>query len=138
MKTTLITLLLLGLSLTAWTQTEKILYQTFSISDTTRIVQLDIVGEMEYEPWPADKLMVETYVMLEGAPPNVMDFFVEQGRYALSGEGVETMEVQSQDKERRKIEYKGTTCFEQVKVKIFIPKNFELDEARNALIRTEE
>ena len=138
MKTSLITCLLLCLAATGWAQTDKILYQTFAVSDTTQTIQLDIVGEVEYEPWPADRLMAETSVMLEGAPPRIMEFLIEQGRYALLGAGLETLKVESRDKERRKIEYKGTTCFEQVKVKIFIPKNFELDEGRNALIRTEE
>lgn len=138
MKTSLLTLSLLCLAAMAWAQTDKILYQTFAVSDTTQAIQLDIVGEMEYEAWPADRLMVETSVMLEGVPPRIMEFMIEQGRYALLGEGGETLKVESKDKERRKIEYKGTTCFEQVRVKIFIPKHFELDEGRNALIRTEK
>ena len=75
---TLAVLLLLSKSL--YGQTEKVIYETFEVTDTVEVIHIDIAGKVTFEPWPADRVMAETSIMLEGAPPRILDFFIEQGR----------------------------------------------------------
>jgi hypothetical protein len=130
---TLAVLLLLSKSL--YGQTEKVIYETFEVTDTVEVIHIDIAGKVTFEPWPADRVMAETSIMLEGAPPRILDFFIEQGRYALLTQGSEELALYSKDKVRRPVKYKENDCFEQVSVRVFVPVGFELSSDQTRLVR---
>lgn len=116
---TLALLLLLGRPM--YGQTEKVIYETFEVGDSIDLIELDIAGDLIFENWPADRVMVETTILLEGAPPRILDFFVEQGRYSILAQTEGSLTLSSKDKVRRPLKYKDKDCFELVKVKIFVP-----------------
>lgn len=113
--------LLIILSKPVYGQTERVIYETFEVGDSVELIELDIAGERSFESWPADRVMIETTILLEGAPPRILDFFVEQGRYSTLTQGGTKLTLTSKDKVRRPLKYKDNDCFELVKVKIFVP-----------------
>lgn len=126
MKYTFLLFSFLFLSISANAQLKKTVHQTFEIGEA-RNINLDVFGEYEIEAWPGNTIMSETKIELYDASPHILKFFLEEKeRYklTLNGEGEESVSLVSNDKERRSIQYKGKECFEQVKVKIFVPEEF--------------
>ncbi len=117
-------------------QQRRVLHQTFDVTDIEEI-HLDIYGEVELVPWSGSKIMSETTVELAGAPKHVLEFFVsEKKRYDIESIlGAEYFLLQSVDKERREIMYKGENCTETVRIRLFIPEDFEVLEGGTVLRR---
>jgi len=126
MKNTLLILSLLLISISAKAQLKKTVHQTFEVGEA-RNINLDVFGEYEIEAWPGNTIMSETKIELYDASPHILKFFMEEKeRYKLrlDGEGEESISLVSIDQERRSIQYKGNECFEQVKVKLYVPEEF--------------
>jgi hypothetical protein len=126
MKYTLLLFSFLLLSISANAQLKKTVHQTFEVGEA-RNINLDVFGDYEIESWPGNTIMSETKIELYDASPHILKFFMEEKeRYklTLNGAGEESISLVSNDKERRGIQYKGKECFEQVKVKLFVPEEF--------------
>ncbi|MGK0364352.1 MAG: hypothetical protein ACI85O_001409 [Saprospiraceae bacterium] len=126
MKNTLLLFSFLFLNISANAQLKKTVHQTFEIGEA-RNINLEVYGEYEIESWSGNTIMSETKIELYDASPHILKFFMkEKERYmlTLNGEGEESVNLVSNDKERRSIQYKGKECFEQVKVKLYIPEDF--------------
>ena len=107
-------------------QNEKVIHQTFELTGIQELT-LDLVGELEIEFWACDNLLSETKIQLYDAAPHVLEFFInEKKRYEIletrAGEG---LTLSANDPYRDPIQYKGTTCFEAVRLRIFVPDSFE-------------
>ena len=126
MKYTLLLFSFLFISISANAQLKKTVHQTFEIGEA-RNINLDVYGEYEIEAWPGNTIMSETKIELYDASPHILKFFMEEKeRYklTLNGEGEESINLVSNDMERRSIQYKGNDCYELVKVKLYIPEDF--------------
>ncbi len=117
-------------------QSKRTLHQTFDVSGIEEI-RLDLYGEVELVPWAGAQIMSETQVVLQGAPKHILTFFIEEKKRYQIEEIIspETYLLQSTDKERKEIMYKGNTCYEEVKVRLFIPEDFEIVEDGKVLRR---
>lgn len=117
--------LMLTLSLPAWSQWREILHQTFE-ADSIHNVQLDIFGDYEIEPWAGNTILTETKVSLDCGNKNILEFLIEQGRYALEGKrtGADLLIV-SKDKVRNPMRTNDQDCKETARVRIFLPDDFE-------------
>lgn len=128
MKKSTLLLTLLFLSAVVFAQQKKTVHQTFPVNEEALTINLEVYGDYELEPWPGNTIMSETKIELEGAPPHVLKFLMEEKeRYTLeiSGEG-ESITLLSKDKERRQIQYKGADCYENVRLKLYVPDDFEV------------
>jgi len=123
--------MLMLFALTAEAQLQKILHQSFEIEEVASI-SLDLYGEYEIEKWAGNTILTETSIQLYDANPNIFKFLVKNGRYEIEsgGEG-ELFSLTSKDKQRRSIKTKEGECFEFVKLKIFIPEDFEIVDTKN-------
>ena len=112
---------------TAQAQLKKTVHQTIDIGEVQNI-NLDIYGEYEIEIWPGNTIMSETKIELYDASPHILKFFLEeQERYKiLADPNGENLSVYSNDKERRAISYKGVECAEIIKLKLYVPEEFEV------------
>ncbi len=117
-------------------QSQRILHQTFDVNGIEEI-HLDLYGAVELVPWAGAQIMSETQVVLEGAPGHVLKFFIEEKeRYKIEGIlGPDYFTLQAVDKKRTQITYKGNTCYEEVKIRLFIPEEFEVSEDGKVLHR---
>lgn len=111
----------------AQAQLKKTVHQTIEVGEA-RNINLDLYGEYEIEAWPGNTLMSETKIELYDASPHILKFFLEeQERYKiLADNSGENLSVYSNDKERRSISYKGAQCYEIIKVKLYVPEEFEV------------
>lgn len=117
---------LLCLPLLANAQTEKVLHETFELGELSTI-RLNLYGEYQIEFWAGNNILAETQIQLYDGPPHVLDFFItEQRRYEITSatEG-DALTLVSTDTKRPPIRYKGKDCFEQAKLRLFIPDSFE-------------
>ncbi|MEO1517814.1 MAG: hypothetical protein AAFV95_22530 [Bacteroidota bacterium] len=123
--------LILGLSLllfsSASAQLSKTLHQNFELEGFANL-QLDLEGEYQIEKWAGNTILTETIVEIFDATPAIFKHFIEAGRYEMEGLADEkTFQITSKDSERRPIRSKGGECYEFVKIRIFIPDDFEPD-----------
>jgi len=115
-------------------QVKKILHQSFEL-ETYNDVKLDLFGEYEIVEWAGNSVLIETSIELYSASRDVYDFFKGEGRYDLeidsTATGGQLIHLQSVDKERKPIKYRGNECFEIVRVRILIPEDFEIIDQNN-------
>jgi hypothetical protein len=132
------TILLSSIGLLASAQVEKTLHQTFELSDENTQVELDIFDEFEVEEWSSNNIMIVTSATLESGAQHVLDFYVREGRYSVEKSGEkETLILTSKDKVRKGMKYKDSIIYEIVKMKLYIPENYEL-QGKNRLVKKEE
>jgi len=135
----ILTFLMVSLGLMSNAQVTRTIHQTFELSDENTGVALDIYDEFEVETWSSNNVMVVTTATLESGAQHLLDFCVEkQGRYNLEKSGEETsMTLTSTDKVRMKMRYKDQVVYEIVKMKIYIPENYQL-AGKNKLVKKAE
>jgi len=112
--------------LTGFAQNEKVIHQAFDLAGIDHL-SLDLVGEVEVEFWAGDNALSETQIQIWDAPPHVLKFFVEEKkRYEiLENRNEEALVLRANDPIRDPIRYKEVSCFEAVKLKLYIPDSFD-------------
>lgn len=107
-------------------QNEKVIHQAFDLSGVDYL-SVNLVGTVEIEFWAGDNALSETKIQLFDAPAHVLKFFIEEKkRYEILEARNETnLALSSNDPVRDPIRYRETTCFESVKLRLFIPDSFE-------------
>ena len=113
-------------SSTGLAQNEKVIHQAFDLADIDLLL-LDLVGEVEIEFWAGDNALSETKIQIWDAPPHILKFFVEEKkRYEIVESREEkTLTLRANDPLRAPIRYKDNTCSETVKLRLFVPDNFD-------------
>jgi hypothetical protein len=106
-------------------QLQTIIHQAFEL-DTTEVIQFELFGAYEAQPWSGNTVLTETIVQLHEASDGILKHFVEHGRFQIEAalEG-EVIRLFSQDRERRPIKTKNGECLEIVKMRIFVPDNYQ-------------
>ena len=128
MKQLFLPIMLLCLAFTANAQLEKIMHQTFEISEAEDIT-IDLMGDYAIEHWAGNTIMTETKVELFEASPAILKHFVEKAkRYNVATESINdnSIRLYSTDKERKAIRTKFGECYELVNIRVFIPENYEI------------
>ncbi len=129
--------LFLGCSLIA--QVTKTVHQTFEIEEEVVNVALDIYDEFVVEEWAGNNIMVVTKIELTSGAQHLLDFYVKEGRYNLESSGEDTaLSLVSKDNVRRGMKYKDLTVYETVKMKLYIPENFQLNGDSQLVKKVEE
>ena len=126
MKSSLLFLSFLFVSLGANAQLAKTIHQTFDLGEAESVV-LQLKGDVEIESWAGNAIMTETKIELYDATPAVLKYFVEElGRYDIEADDQGgRISLVSKDKDRRSIQYKGQQCYETTKTRVFVPEDFE-------------
>ncbi len=122
----------------AFAQLEQTIHQTFEIGEASRI-SLDLMGELETQPWAGNNVLTETKIQIFDASPAILKYFIEEAhRYQiLADTSGNQIVLRSFDKERKTIRTNSGECFEYVHVRIFVPEEFEkVDEV--TLVREKE
>ncbi|MEM9824227.1 MAG: hypothetical protein AAF985_24290 [Bacteroidota bacterium] len=119
-------------------QLSQVLHQTFEL-DEIDAVSLNIVGEYEIEKWAGNTIMTETSVQIYDASPSIFKHFVREGRYEILGESADAgFKLSSKDVERKTIRTKRGDCYEFIKIRIFVPEDFDLVDNKNLVRREDE
>lgn len=131
-KTAIVVLLALFSISSVNAQLEKILHQSFELNEINNI-NLDLNGEIEIEKWAGNSILTETTIQVYDATPGIFKHFIENGRYAIEAnteiEG--SIAIGSKDKERRAIRTKKGECYEFVKIRLFVPDDFEVVDEKS-------
>ncbi|MFK8005765.1 MAG: hypothetical protein AB8H03_05310 [Saprospiraceae bacterium] len=119
-------------------QVKKTLHQTFELPDENTEVSLDIYDEFEVEKWSSNNIMIVTTATLESGIQHILDFYIREGRYGVEKSGEKTsLTLTSKDKVRKGMKYKDVMIYEIVKMKLFIPEDYEL-QGKNRLVKKAE
>lgn len=112
-------------------QLSKVLHQSFEIGDV-KTVSLNLVGEYEIEKWAGNTILTETSIEIYDAKPGIFNHFIKEGRYEIIADVQEaTAALTSKDSERKSIRTKKGECYEFIKLKIFVPDDFNIDDPIN-------
>ncbi len=115
-------------------QLTKVLHQTFEI-DSVENLTIGIVGEYELEKWAGNNILTETKIEIYNTTAGTFKFLIEEKkRYEIVAEINSTKaSIFSFDSKRASIKNKetGKECYEFIKVKIFVPDDFNIDDPVN-------
>jgi hypothetical protein len=118
-------------SMIANAQLEKTIHQTFSV-DEAHALSIDLASDFEVILWSGDHILSETNIQLYDASEGIFEHFLKEGRYdILADSASQQLNLHSRDMERKPIRTKKTECFEQVKVRLFVPDTFAVLDKHN-------
>jgi hypothetical protein len=117
-------------------QQEKTIHQTFQVEEAPTIL-LELVGDYTIIQWAGNTVMTETRIELYDAPPAILNHFADkEQRYAIKSDTIGgSIKLYSADKKRDTIRTKNSSCTEIVKLKVFIPEDYEIQN-QTTLVRT--
>lgn len=107
-------------------QYQKILHQTFVVSDSTQQIRVDINGTLELQTWVGNTLLLESTVILENGNRSLFSFLEKSGRYAVkitSRDSILTLESVLPDPPL--VTTATGSIREYVQVKLLIPDIFQ-------------
>ncbi len=108
-----------------FSQLKKTIHQTVDLSRSIS-VNLALSGNYELVHWPGNHFLIETNIELYDASKFLLKHLIDQGRYEVVYNDGVSASLDWKDKQRRKIMYKDKECYEESKVKIYIPDFFEI------------
>lgn len=114
---------------TAHAQMKRTIYETFEI-DSAATVVLDLVGftDIEIKAWAGNTVLTEVNIEIYDASPEILNYFVELGRYKFAFERKDdNAAIATQVRERKVIKTKESGpsgCQELVNVRVFVPDNY--------------
>lgn len=112
-------------------QIEKTKHFVFEL-DSIATFMIDVADEYTVENWPGNTMMVETNIQLYSGNPNIFKSNEKEGRYDFLGEvSGQNIRVYPKVANRKAIQTKSSQVFESVKLKIFIPEDFESSDQKN-------
>lgn len=115
-------------------QMERTVYQSFNV-DSVPTISLDLYGDYEVVAWSGNTILVETHVQIWSATPEILDFFITNGRYEVITEATpDNFNLKHKELTRKEIRTKNGSCTEQVNLRIFIPDTFEWPEGEKKLL----
>ena len=117
-------------------QLEKTIHQTFEVKDLATISINLISDSTLIIPWAGNTILTETKVELYDASPSILAHFMDkEQRYVIqadtSGNGIQLYNV---NQERKPIRTQQGECFEQVRIRVFVPEDFK-QENSSTLVR---
>lgn len=119
-------------------QLSKVIHQTFDI-DEAASVSINLYGEYEIEKWPGNTIMTETSIQIYDATPSILKHFIKAGRYEVEGEGDnDSYHLSSKDTQRKAIRTKRGECYEFIKLRIFVPEDFDIVDQKKLVRVVEE
>jgi len=124
-RITLLALLLCSGIVSSHAQLSRTFHHSFEI-DSIDQINLNLEGEYEINYWPGNTVLTETNVELYDASPNIFKHFIKIGRYNIEyQENGTSGTVKHSQLQRKPIYTADGQCWEVIKLKIFIPDNFE-------------
>lgn len=134
----ILTLVIVSFGLIVNAQVKRTVHQTFELEDENTQVIFDIYDDFETEAWSSNNIMIVTTIVLESGAQHLLDIYVKQGRYDIEAldEG-KVKKLVSKDKVRMGMKYKDQVVYEIIKMKMYIPDNYEI-QGDNRLVRKVE
>jgi len=112
-------------------QISKTFHQSFELQPNTTTVAIDLDGEIAFETWNSNTILIETNLKVYDASPNIINHFVKNGRYEIDGNQADGMlTISPKDSERKPIRTRKGECFEELVVKMYVPEEFDLSNPK--------
>lgn len=132
----------LCLSTGAAAQMERTVYQVFEV-DSIQTISLDIVNFTypELHVWAGNSILTEANIQVWDASPEIVNFLIEEGRYAFESEKTgESLRIFSKIRKRmdNRFQSDARKFVEQTTLKIFVPDIYEYDPAEWAADKTDK
>ncbi|HEY9705757.1 MAG TPA: hypothetical protein V6C58_25195 [Allocoleopsis sp.] len=106
-------------------QLEKVIYQYFSVTDSTFEIKIDVVDPYEVITWQGANIMVETNISFKGAPLQLLLLTIKDGRYNINVEdNFPSTEFYNRQRSILKNTTTGENVIDKVFLRIYIPEEF--------------
>ncbi len=130
--------LLAGLALcqSASAQMERTMYQVFEV-DSVKSVTLDLADIYDIYTWGGSSILIETNVKISFASPEILDFLIKEGRYAVAMDTLapDAVKIYTKNRDRKPIKTPAGVCTEIPEAKIFVPDSFIWTDDKKTLTR---
>lgn len=131
-----------GLLLTARlaeAQMERTIYQVFEV-DSAKTVALDIADVYEIHTWSGNNILIETNIKISFASPEILDFLIKEGRYAVAMDTLApgSVKIYTKIPNRKPVKTPAGECTEIPDAKIFVPDTFIWTDDKKLLTRKKE
>ncbi len=130
------TFALLFLTFSAFSQVEKVIYQSVNIPDSTEQFHFDIADPHEIISWQGNQIMIETTARFDGGTTEILKILIEEGRYVLKMDNKFPLTIiQPVTFPRTGVKRNSVVCNETIFYRIYVPEEFlkkgEDDFAKN-------
>jgi hypothetical protein len=106
-------------------QLEKVIYQYFSVKDSTFEIKIDVVDPYEIITWQGANIMVESNITFKGAPLQLLLLTIKDGRYNINVEdNFPSTEFYNKQRSILKNTTTGENVVDKVFLRIYIPEEF--------------
>jgi hypothetical protein len=136
MNKLIISLLFLGFSLpiclNGQIQLEKVIFQSFSVEDSTYQFAIKLDEPHEILTWNGANVMVETTIKTKNAPMQLLVLVIKDGRYNVSAEHhYPVTTIKSHPRLILKNTATGQTIEEIITRRVYIPEEFHVRSVSN-------
>ena len=110
-----------------------IFHRTFDLTEVNGIsMSLHPNDSLRIEPWVGNQLLIETNVKLFNGRRNLMDHFLDKGRWALdTAQTGDQLQFTAHDLVRNILTTQRGEVVEEVIIVIYVPETFEARGSRN-------
>lgn len=120
----------------AFSQVEKVIYQSVNIPDSTEQFHFDIADPHEIISWQGNQIMIETTARFDGGTTELLKILIQEGRYVLKIDNKFPLTVvQPAIFPRSSVKRNSVVCNETIFYRIYVPEEFlkkgEDDFAKN-------
>lgn len=105
-------------------------HQTFRADKSISKIIVDVSYPFEIEEWVGDMILVETNIKVGNTSRQVMDYFIDKGRYTVIKEDyASSVKLKMKPMSRKEITTHKGSCEENILIKFFIPKHLQISTA---------
>ncbi|HNE29491.1 MAG: hypothetical protein U0U46_06715 [Saprospiraceae bacterium] len=130
--------LIVGLAFchSASAQMERTMYQVFEV-DSVKSVALDLADIYDIYTWGGSSILIETNVKISFASPEILDYLIKEGRYAVAMDTLapDAVKIYTKNRDRKPIKTPAGVCTEIPEAKIFVPDSFIWTDDKKTLTR---
>lgn len=129
-------LFFLSTSHAAFAQMERTIYQVFEV-DSIKTVSLDLADVYDIYSWGGSSILVETNIKISFASPEILDYLIKDGRYAIAMDTLapDAVKIYTKIRDRKPIKTPNGVCTEIPDAKIFVPDTFTWTDDKKRLTR---
>lgn len=129
----------LAIGSTAHGQMERTMYQVFEV-DSVKSVTLDLADIYNIYTWGGSSILIETNVKISFASPEILDYLIKEGRYAVAMDTLapDAVKIYTKNRDRKPIKTPVGECTEIPEAKIFVPDSFIWTDDKKTLTRKPE
>ena len=128
----LFTIALVLIANLGFSQIKRTIHTTFTADDLNSVL-VEFNQDVEVEVWRGTRVLVETFISMEGANKSIIEHFISEGRYDITEDISAGCLKIDMDNFKDRIIVRNNEVVENVKLKIFVPEGLLINHPASSL-----